>query len=84
MYTLESDSDDDESDESEDNSCDDGTITDDINNDQCAVCLMEFTDQKVGIPNNCTHVFCLVCIQEWAKVSGACLPFINYLIKHFK
>ena len=42
---------------------------------------MEFTDQKVGVPNNCTHVFCLVCLQEWAKVSIELVLFDNvYLV----
>ena len=62
----------DESDDSVDNPDDDVALPDDTNNDQCAICLMEFTDQKVGVPNNCTHVFCLVCIQEWAKNINTC------------
>ena len=74
---IESESDD-ETDDSEDNPGDDITLTDDVTNDQCAICLMEFTDQKVGVPNNCTHVFCLVCIQEWAKVSVVCVVSYVY------
>ena len=37
-------------------------------NEQCAICFSEFTDQEVGIPENCEHNFCLSCILEWAKV----------------
>ena len=36
--------------------------------DQCPVCLMSLKEQLLGTPNNCPHVFCFECIQEWAKV----------------
>jgi len=38
--------------------------------DQCPVCLMSLKEQLLGTPNNCPHVFCFECIQEWAKVSS--------------
>lgn len=38
------------------------------NSDQCPVCLMSLKEQLLGTPNNCPHVFCFECIQEWAKV----------------
>ena len=38
------------------------------NTDQCPVCLMSLKEQLLGTPNNCPHVFCFECIQEWAKV----------------
>ena len=49
--------------------------TDDNNSEEleedeglCPICLTEFTDQMVGIPKTCNHIFCLECLQEWAKV----------------
>jgi PHD and RING finger domain-containing protein 1 len=88
LFGIESESDgEDESDDSEDDPDDDLKLTDDTNKDQCAICLMEFTDQKVGIPNNCTHVFCLVCIQEWAKVSTSHFSFFYFPVcafSHFR
>ena len=41
--------------------------------DQCPVCLMSLKEQLLGTPNNCPHVFCFECIQEWAKVRN---PFV--------
>lgn len=35
----------------------------------CPICLGGFEDQMVGIPENCGHIFCITCIQEWSKVS---------------
>jgi hypothetical protein len=36
--------------------------------EQCAICMEHFGKQEVGIPENCEHSFCLVCLLEWAKV----------------
>lgn len=41
--------------------------------EQCAICMENFAQQEVGIPENCEHSFCLACILEWAKVI---LPFV--------
>lgn len=41
----------------------------DENHNMCPICLGEFTDQMVGIPENCVHMFCIECIQEWTKVN---------------
>ncbi|XP_077536367.1 uncharacterized protein LOC144148722 [Haemaphysalis longicornis] len=38
----------------------------------CAICLEQFQGEEVGMPECCDHVFCLVCIQEWAKVTNKC------------
>ena len=43
---------------------------------------MEFTDQKVGVPNMCTHVFCLACIQEWAKVGVVEMTLVKTFKQH--
>lgn len=45
-----------------------GEETSTSNTDQCPVCLMSFKEQLLGTPNNCSHVFCFECIQEWSKV----------------
>lgn len=34
----------------------------------CPICLLPFTGQNIGTPESCDHEFCLICIQEWAKV----------------
>ena len=36
-------------------------------NDLCPICLGEFQGQMIGIPENCKHVFCADCIQEWTQ-----------------
>lgn len=36
--------------------------------EQCAICMEHLTTQEVGVPENCEHAFCLVCLIEWAKV----------------
>ncbi|CAF3722795.1 unnamed protein product [Adineta steineri] len=40
--------------------------------EQCAICMENFTQQEVGIPENCEHSFCLACIVEWAKKNNSC------------
>ena len=42
--------------------------TEEKHNADCSICLIEFTDQLVGQPENCNHLFCLDCIKEWSKV----------------
>uniref|UniRef100_T2M3K5 PHD and RING finger domain-containing protein 1 n=1 Tax=Hydra vulgaris TaxID=6087 RepID=T2M3K5_HYDVU len=56
-----------------------GSDTDDNNSDDleesdglCPICLSEFTNQMVGVPKTCNHVFCLECLQEWAKKINNC------------
>lgn len=44
----------------------------DENHNMCPICLGEFTDQMVGIPENCVHMFCIECIQEWTKNVNNC------------
>lgn len=52
--------------------------------DQCPVCLMSLKEQLLGTPNNCPHVFCFECIQEWAKNATTCpvgrKPFNEILV----
>ncbi|XP_077517341.1 uncharacterized protein LOC144128124 isoform X2 [Amblyomma americanum] len=40
--------------------------------ERCAVCLNRFLGQEMGTPESCDHVFCLDCIQEWAKNMNTC------------
>lgn len=42
------------------------------NSDKCSICLMRFTEQEVGTPQNCEHIFCLDCIMEWSKNVNTC------------
>ncbi|XP_063621933.1 PHD and RING finger domain-containing protein 1 [Cydia splendana] len=42
------------------------------NSDKCSICLMRFTEQEVGTPANCEHIFCLDCITEWSKNVNTC------------
>lgn len=44
----------------------------DGNTDKCSICLLRFTDQEVGTPENCEHIFCLDCITEWSKNVNTC------------
>ena len=41
--------------------------------EKCPICLLTFTtDQEIGKPAVCDHVFCFLCIQEWSKVVQTC------------
>ncbi|KAG7298923.1 hypothetical protein JYU34_017381 [Plutella xylostella] len=42
------------------------------NSDKCSICLLRFTDQQVGTPQACEHIFCLDCITEWSKNVNTC------------
>lgn len=42
------------------------------NSEKCSICLMRFTDQEVGTPQSCEHIFCLDCITEWSKNVNTC------------
>ncbi|CAG9788002.1 unnamed protein product [Diatraea saccharalis] len=42
------------------------------NSDKCSICLMRFTEQEIGTPQSCEHIFCLDCIMEWAKNVNTC------------
>nr|XP_034829405.1 PHD and RING finger domain-containing protein 1-like [Maniola hyperantus] len=42
------------------------------NSDKCSICLLRFTDQEVGTPESCEHIFCLDCILEWSKNVNTC------------
>ncbi|XP_041980354.1 PHD and RING finger domain-containing protein 1 [Aricia agestis] len=42
------------------------------NSDKCSICLLRFTDQETGTPENCEHVFCFDCITEWSKNVNTC------------
>lgn len=42
------------------------------NSDKCSICLMRFTHQEVGTPQNCEHIFCLDCITEWSRNVNTC------------
>lgn len=42
------------------------------NSDKCSICLMRFTDQQVGTPQTCEHIFCLDCITEWSRNVNTC------------
>lgn len=42
------------------------------NSDKCSICLLRFTDQEVGTPQSCEHIFCLDCITEWSRNVNTC------------
>lgn len=42
------------------------------NSDKCSICLLRFTNQEIGTPENCEHIFCLDCIMEWSKNVNTC------------
>lgn len=42
------------------------------NSDKCSICLMRFTNQEIGTPEICEHIFCLDCITEWSKNVNTC------------
>lgn len=73
----EEDDDDDDDEEGDSSDEDSGEETEDYefeeedeegDTETCPICLNRLRDQDVGTPESCDHVFCLDCIQEWAKV----------------
>ncbi|NWJ04471.1 PHRF1 protein, partial [Crypturellus undulatus] len=48
------------------------SISSDEDSENCPICLNTFRDQAVGTPENCSHYFCLDCIEEWSKNANSC------------
>lgn len=41
--------------------------------EKCPICLLAFSsDQEIGKPSKCEHVFCAPCLEEWSKVVQTC------------
>ncbi|XP_063696784.1 PHD and RING finger domain-containing protein 1 [Culicoides brevitarsis] len=41
----------------------------------CPICLRSFSHQEIGFPEDCSsiqHIFCALCIEEWAKNVTTC------------
>ena len=38
----------------------------------CTICLHKFSEQEVGLPSSCSHVFCADCIIEWTNNVPTC------------
>ncbi|KAI8781279.1 PHD and RING finger domain-containing protein 1 [Biomphalaria glabrata] len=75
----EDDNDEEDEDEEDEDEEDGGSDTEDAaessgdeNCDRCPICLNRLRNQDMGTPESCDHVFCLECIQEWAKVTNTC------------
>ncbi|GFY59753.1 PHD and RING finger domain-containing protein 1 [Trichonephila inaurata madagascariensis] len=43
-------------------------LSDNEQAEKCAICLSKFLGQDIATPETCDHVFCLECLQEWAKI----------------
>lgn len=47
--------------------------TDSSDEEKCPICLLSFSsEQEIGKPAVCQHVFCFPCIQEWSGVVQTC------------
>ncbi|KAG6460234.1 hypothetical protein O3G_MSEX011847 [Manduca sexta] len=57
------------------------------NSEKCSICLLRFTDQEVGTPETCEHIFCLDCITEWSKNVNTCpvdrITFNSIVVRAF-
>eukprot|EP00111_Clytia_hemisphaerica_P006394 TCONS_00018575-protein len=62
----------DEDDDDNDNDNDEEESKENEENDLCPICLGEFEDQMIGIPESCKHTFCADCIEEWTKNVNNC------------
>jgi PHD and RING finger domain-containing protein 1 len=40
--------------------------------EKCPICLISFSNQEIGTPESCDHMFCVECIQEWSKNMNTC------------
>uniref|UniRef100_A0A8C6Z3K5 RING-type domain-containing protein n=1 Tax=Nothoprocta perdicaria TaxID=30464 RepID=A0A8C6Z3K5_NOTPE len=36
--------------------------------DKCPICLNCLLEQEIGVPDNCSHAFCVACILKWAEL----------------
>ncbi|OXB61740.1 hypothetical protein ASZ78_016926 [Callipepla squamata] len=36
--------------------------------DMCPICLNCLLEQEIGVPENCSHTFCMTCILKWAEI----------------
>uniref|UniRef100_A0A8C3GJW7 RING-type domain-containing protein n=1 Tax=Cairina moschata TaxID=8855 RepID=A0A8C3GJW7_CAIMO len=34
----------------------------------CPICLNGLLEQEIGVPESCSHTFCMTCILKWAEV----------------
>jgi hypothetical protein len=40
--------------------------------DKCPICLVTLSEQEVGTPDSCDHIFCVRCLKEWSKSVNTC------------
>jgi len=40
--------------------------------EKCPICLLRFSNQEVGTPESCDHVFCAECLQQWSQNVNTC------------
>lgn len=40
--------------------------------EKCPICLLRFSNQAVGTPESCDHVFCAECLEQWSKNMNTC------------
>lgn len=43
-----------------------------MTSDTCAICLTNFTNEEVAIPQTCNHAFCKDCLESWTKKNKSC------------
>lgn len=64
-----------------------GNVSDmsDGNSEKCPICLLTFSNQDIGTPESCEHLFCADCITEWSKNVNTCpvdrLTFSNIHVR---
>lgn len=44
----------------------------DGSSEKCPICLLRFSNQEVGTPESCDHIFCAECLQQWSKNVNTC------------
>lgn len=49
----------------------------DLDDDECAICLIELSNNQDTIKLACNHVFHSTCIKDWFKKSTCC-PYCRY------
>ncbi|CAF0766778.1 unnamed protein product [Adineta ricciae] len=52
--------------------------------EECSICLNDFKNQEVGMPEGCQHMFCFTCLFNWSTEKQTCPldrePF-EYILK---
>ncbi|XP_059619574.1 putative uncharacterized protein DDB_G0282133 isoform X2 [Phlebotomus argentipes] len=54
------------------NNMDESSMESNSSSEKCPICFHAFKNQRIGIPNSCTHMYCAKCIMDWSQDVWTC------------